>query len=520
MAKVILIILDGWGMSPIEKGNAIYQAKTPFFDYLISDFPATLLHASGQEVGLSWGEVGNSEVGHFNLGIGRVSWQSLPMIDNAIKEGTFLENKTLVETLNRAKGKTLHLVGLLSNGGVHSHINHCFALLDAAKKFSVAKVFIHAITDGRDTAAKEALGFVQETEEEIKKINIDAKIATLSGRYFAMDRDNHWDRMEKVYDAMINWRGEEAKSAEEGINAAYARGESDEFLTPTIISSGKKIENNDTVICFNYRADRSRQLTKMLVDPNFKEFKKSELKDLDFVTMTPYEADWHLNVKTIFEVETMKMSLAEILSANKMSQFHLAETEKSSHVTYFFNGGAENPFPGEKRITIPSPQVATYDLKPEMSAVKVTETFLTEFSKSQFDFSVINFANPDMVGHTGNFVATMKACEIVDGCLRKIADLVLAHENLQMIVIADHGNAEQMENPETKEADKEHTTNYVPMIAVANHYRDRGKKMKPLDFASAEATGILADLAPTILEILKIKKSDLMTGTPLLPEVY
>lgn len=520
MAKVILIILDGWGMSPVEKGNAIYQARTPFFDYLISDFPATLLHASGQEVGLSWGEVGNSEVGHFNLGIGRVSWQSLPMIDNAIKTNAFFENKVLMETLNHAKGKTLHLIGLLSNGGVHSHINHCFALLDAAKKFGVSKVFIHAITDGRDTAAKEALGFVQETETKIKELGVDAKIATLSGRYFAMDRDNHWDRMEKVYDAIINWRGEEAQSAKEGINAAYSRGESDEFLTPTIISGGEAIKSGESVIFFNFRADRARQMVKMLIDPNFKEFQKGELKDLDFVIMTPYETDWHLNVKTIFQIETAPMSLAEILSANKMSQFHLAETEKYAHVTYFFNGGVENPFVGEKRIMIPSPQIATYDLKPEMSAVKVTETFLTEFSKSQFDFSVINFANPDMVGHTGNFLATIKACEIVDQCLRKIADLVLAHENLQMIVIADHGNAEQMENPETKEADKEHTTNYVPLISVANHYRGRGKKAKLLDFASAEATGILADLAPTILEILKIKKSDLMTGSPLLPEVY
>lgn len=519
MAKVILTILDGWGISPIEKGNAIFQAKTPVFDKMLTDFPATLLHAASQEVGLSWGEVGNSEVGHFNLGIGRVAWQSLPTIDSAIKTGVFFKNPVLLEILAKAKNKKLHLVGLLSNGGVHSHLNHLFALLEAAKNAGVKKVFIHAITDGRDTAPKSAGDFVRQTEEEIKKLQFDAKIATLSGRYFAMDRDNHWDRMEKFYQAAVNWRGQEAETAEKAVELAYGRGESDEFLEPTIIKNGEKIETGDAVVCFNYRADRSRQLTKMLIDKDCKEFKKENL-NLEFATMTPYETDWHLDVKTIFKTPLIQTPLAELISINHLSQFHLAETEKYAHVTYFFNGGAEKPFAGEKRIVVPSPAVATYDLKPEMSALKITETFLTEFPKNQFNFSVINFANPDMVGHTGNLPATIKAVEVVDKCLGEVARVVLKDPDTTLLVVADHGNAEQLENPETKEPDKEHTTNFVPLLSIASKYHGQKVKKSVIDFANGEATGILADLAPTILTILGLKKSELMTGAPLLPEIF
>ena len=512
---VVLVILDGMGMSPIAEGNAVYNAKTPFFDSLIKSNKSTLLHASGQEVGLSFGEIGNSEVGHLNLGTGRVVMQDLPRIDQTIQNGSFFENNVLniaIENVNKNKS-TLHLLGLVSNGGVHSHIKHLLALLDLAKKKNVKNVAIHIITDGRDTPAKKAAEFIKIVEEKIKNIGL-GRIASLCGRFYAMDRDNHWlDRTKLAYDLFIDGVGETFTSAQETLDAGYKNGENDESLKPKIIDKNLTIKNKDSVVLFNFRIDRMKQLSKCLIDPDFKDFERGTFnKDLTVVTFTNYGFEPSKMVHIAFFSETLNNSLAEILSKSELNQFHIAETEKYAHVTYFFNGGAEKAFKSESRELIPSPRVLSYDQKPEMSAEDVANHFVSYFKKNRPEFSVINFANCDMVGHTGNYKATIRAVEVVDKCLNNVVSECIKNDSI-VLVTADHGNAEQMINLDTHEIDKEHTVNPVPFIIVTSEKAETGLDKPTL--SSMQPTGVLADVSPTILNLLEINKPAEMNGQSL-----
>lgn len=526
--NVILIILDGWGLSPVEEGNAILKAKTPVFDNLVANFPHTALYASGNEVGLESGEMGNSEVCHLNIGTGRVSQQDLPRINKSISDGSFFENEQLHEAYNwvNKNNSTLHLIGLVSDGGIHSHIDHLFALLELAKKQRVKNVAIHIITDGRDTPQKSAEGFLKKLNEQIAKVGI-GKIATVSGRFYGMDRDNNWDRIEAAYNAMVLGIGEKSDSAENAIKNAYYRKETDENITPTLIDDKLIINNNDAVIFYNYRADRAKQLSSAIFDPVFKNIKRRKVvKNLFFVSFTNFGHEPSPLVKIAFFAQKIENQLAKIISGNNLSQLHVAETEKYAHVTYFFNGGEEKEFAREKRILVPSPKVKTYDQEPQMSASQITDKFLTYYKKSLPDFTVINYANPDMVGHTGNFQAAVKACEVVDQCLGRIVSTI-SDKVSSIIITADHGNAEQMINPQTRDIDKEHTTNPVPLILISNcrmaeadkfqisNLKNTGSLKEKIVFAATQPVGVLADIAPTIIDFLDLNKPDQMTGQSL-----
>lgn len=521
--KVLLIILDGWGLSPIEEGNAILQAKTPVLDSLISQFPHSALSASGNEVGLENGEMGNSEVGHLNLGTGRISQQDLPRINNSISDGSFYDNDRLLEACNWVKknNSKLHLLGLVSNGGIHSHIDHLLALLELAKKQNIKDVVIHMITDGRDCPAKSSESFLEKLNQKIKETGV-GKIVTVSGRFYAMDRDKNWERIEKAYNAMVLGEGEQAVSAETAIKSAYERGESDENITPTAISNSQfPISNNDAIVFFNYRQDRAKQLASALCDPEFKGFKRKKIiKNMFFVSFTNFGHEPSPLVKIAFFADKIQNQLAKIISESKLTQLHIAETEKYAHVTHFFNGGIEKEFAGEKRILIPSPKVATYDKKPEMSAIELTKQLTTYNLQHRPDFTVLNFANPDMVGHTGNLTATIKACETVDKCLGKILLNLCTSTPLNLIIVGDHGNAEQMINPTTKDPDKEHTTNSVPFILVNSDKRlaisDKQMSIEEkMTFAATQPTGVLADVSPTIIDLLGLQKPQEMNGQSL-----
>ena len=507
MRPIVLVILDGWGLSPDVSGNAIFSTPTPNFDKLLAMFPYTSLHASGEEVGLAWGEMGNSEVGHLNLGTGRVIMQDLPRIDKTISEGTFFTNQDLLEAFKFAQGNqsNVHLIGLFSAGGVHSHLNHLLALLDLSKKVQFGNVFIHLITDGRDTSPKTVLKDLPKLEAKIKEVNL-GKIASVMGRYYAMDRDNRLERTQKAYQALTQDNFRALPSAEEAIAAAYAAGKTDEFIDPVAITNTARIAPKDAVIFFNFRSDRARQLSEKIIG----------VGNLYFVSFTSYGYEPTPLVKVAFFAEKLNDQLASLLANANISQLHIAETEKYAHVTYFFNGGWEEPFRGEERILVPSPKVETYDLAPQMSAAEVAARFMENFTTKKPQFTVLNFANPDMVGHTGNLAATQKAIQVVDEKLGRITEAVLPVGDL--IVTADHGNAEQMINPQTQEIDKEHTTNPVPIILGFN---DKKKALQPISLeakialAAQEPTGVLADVTATIVKRLNLTKPTVITGQSL-----
>jgi 2,3-bisphosphoglycerate-independent phosphoglycerate mutase len=503
----ILVILDGWGIAPAWGGNAISMAQTPNFDKCWAGYVRTTLAASGEAVGLPGDEMGNSEVGHLNIGAGRVVKQDISLISSAIQNGTFFTNPILLQAMRNARQNNvgLHLMGLVSDGGVHSHINHLYALLQLAKQQGLKQVFIHAFTDGRDTDPMSALQFISRLDQKTKELGI-GRIASVSGRYFAMDRDNRWDRTRLAYQAIAEGRGEISDSALKAISQSYAIGKLDEFISPVVITQNGQaigtIKNKDSVIFFNFRADRARQITQALVRKNFNGFQREVVfPNLFFVSMVPYiQEDWGLSIRAAFAPKNIRNTLAEVISKNNLKQVHVAETEKYAHVTYFFNGAMEKPFPGEDRKIIPSPRVRTYDQKPEMSAETVKNFVISKMGN--YDFILANFANCDMVGHTGNMPASISAVQEVDKCL---GEIIAATEKIKglTIVTADHGNVEEMIS-KTGSADTEHSTSNVPFILI-----DGGRKFQALH------QGILADIAPTILEIWGVPKPREMTGKSL-----
>ena len=507
-APLLLMILDGWGLNPHQENNAVAMARTPNMTRLCRDYPCSRLDASGLAVGLPAGQMGNSEVGHLNIGAGRIVYQDLTRITKAIEDGSFFSNEVLLDCISRtrAAGGRLHLSGLLSDGGVHSHNTHLYALLELAKKEGISDVFVHCLLDGRDTPPKSGAGYLAQLEAEMQRIGT-GRIATVMGRYYAMDRDKRWDRVEKAYDAMVLGSGNLFASAQQAIEQSYLDGVTDEFVVPAVIVNGGApvgtVKDGDGFIFFNFRSDRAREITRTLADPGFDGFARKSFPDLACYTcMTVYDETYNLPVA--FGPEDLKNILGEVIAKAGLKQLRIAETEKYAHVTFFFNGGDETPFPGEGRVLIPSPrEVATYDEKPEMSARQVTDELLGLLDKDKYDFIVLNFANADMVGHTGILPAAIKAIETVDECVGKIVEKVLEKKG-RAIITADHGNAEDMVD-EKNEPYTAHTTNPVPLVFVD----DTGKNV-------ALRAGILADIAPTVLELLGIPQPAEMTGKSLL----
>lgn len=514
---VVLIILDGFGIAPPSRANAISLAKTPNFDKYASNYPVMPLSASGEAVGLSWGEMGNSQVGHLSLGAGFIPYQNLPRINKAILDGSFLKNTAFLKAIEHVKQKNsrLHLMGLVSSGGVHSYNEHLYALLELAREQGVKEVFVHAFLDGRDTPYNSGVNFIAKLSAKIKEIGV-GQIATLSGRFYAMDRDNRWERVETAYRAIVD--GQSAAVFEDPIKAvemSYAKQVYDEEFVPVIINKAGNIRDRDAVIFFNFRADRARQLTKALVLPGFEKFDRPYMPNLLMVTMTEYETD--LPVTVAFGQVTVDIPLAKVISDAGLKQLHIAETEKYAHVTYFFNGGQETIFPGEHRILVPSPQVLSYDQKPAMSAREITSKVTQNIKEGTYDFIVINFANPDMVGHTGNIQAAVSAIELLDTLIGEIVDISLSYNGV-VLITADHGNVEDMYDMQTGEIDKEHTNNPVPLFVIGSDYA--GKSVLAgttgLDLSRVTPVGVLADVAPTIIKILGLKKPPDMTGSSLI----
>ncbi|MBI5447343.1 MAG: 2,3-bisphosphoglycerate-independent phosphoglycerate mutase [Gammaproteobacteria bacterium] len=501
---LLLLILDGWGYSENPAHNAISQADTPTWDYLWSHYPHTLLSASGTEVGLPQGQMGNSEVGHLNMGAGRVIFQELPRIDSSIESGDFFKNPILCQTMQdlAQSGKALHLMGLLSPGGVHSHEKHLFALLALAQRYSLKEVYIHVFLDGRDTPPRSAETSLQALESVCKTLQC-GRVASLSGRYYAMDRDHRWDRTAQVYQLLTHQHAAfYADDALSALHAAYQRNENDEFVQPTLIRPAVSIQDGDAVIFFNFRADRARQLSHAFLDPTFIHFQRQTLPRLShFVSMTPYAKN--IPSEVAFLPLPLNQMLGEYLSSHGLTQLRIAETEKYAHVTFFFNGGRETPFEGEDRILIASPKVATYDLQPEMSAIELTARLQEAILSKKYDFIVCNYANPDMLGHTGDYSATLKAIETIDQCLKKIYDTLRAADG-EMVITADHGNAECMFDDKTQQPHTAHTQEPVPFIYVG----------RPA--TCSKKHGILADIAPTLLYLLGLAQPTEMTGQPLL----
>lgn len=506
---IVLAVIDGWGVAPPWGGNAVTLARTTFYNKVRTEFPNTTLLASGEAVGLPKDERGNSEVGHLSIGSGQVAHQALPEISAAIKDGSFYKNPTILEAMTRAKtnGKAVHLMGLCSDGGIHSHITHLFALLEMAKAQGLTDVCIHAITDGRDTAPFASEEYCAQINEKIKQIGV-GRICTVAGRYYTMDRDHRWERIEKSYRAMTEGVGLTARTAEAAVASAYRDGFSDEFIIPTTIhgdnNSFRTIQDGDSVIFFNFRGDRAREICQAFMNPEFKEFNRRKvLKDLYFVGFTFYQEG--LPIEVAFRPRDIQFPIARIIADNKLKQLHVAESEKYAHVTYFFNGGREEPFPNCDRIVVPSPKVPSFDQVPAMSTETITETVITHLAS--YDFVIYNYACPDMVGHTGNLRAAILACEAVDKSLEEVSKAVDKLGGL-LIVTADHGNAEQMVNPKTGEPDTEHTANPVPFIMI-------GSMVKGLPLRPA---GTLADVSPTILQLMGLPKPDEMTGTSLIAD--
>ena len=505
----MLMILDGWGISESSVGNAVMAASTPNLDYLIRNFPNTKIKTSGLAVGLPDGQMGNSEVGHLNIGAGRTVLQSLTRISLDIEKGDFFTNAALLDAVKNSKknDSPFHIMGLIGPGGVHSHGDHLNALLKLAKQHDLNKVYIHAFLDGRDTPPRSAKEYLEDLENAISEIGT-GRIVTISGRYYAMDRDNRWDRIQKAYDALTLGNGIQSRSAIDAIREAYEADENDEFVMPrNICAQGDEpvtINDGDSVVFFNFRPDRAREITRAFVDEDFSGFARTKtLKDLLFVTMTEYD-DTIKNVEIAYPNETIKNTLGEYISNLGLSQLRIAETEKYAHVTFFFNGGIEEPFNNEERILIPSPKVATYDLQPEMSAYLVTEKVVDAILKKQFDLIILNFANMDMVGHTGKMDAAIMAVNAVDECVGEIYKAILEVDG-QLLISADHGNSENMLD-DNNEVVTSHSTNPVPLILVR----------KDAEKLSLEDGGVLSDLAPTLLDMMGIKQPEEMTGKSLL----
>jgi 2,3-bisphosphoglycerate-independent phosphoglycerate mutase len=507
---LLLMILDGWGINPNRENNAIALTDPPVMGRLLRGYPSTELTASGMAVGLPEGQMGNSEVGHLNIGAGRIVYQELTRISKAIRDESFFRNPVLLDCMarTRASGGRLHLAGLLSDGGVHSHNTHLYALLELARREGIGEVFVHCFLDGRDTPPRSASGYLAALEEEMRRLGI-GRIASIMGRYYAMDRDNRWNRVERAYRALVSGEGKRSASAGCAIAESYAEGITDEFVLPVILTDGEipvgTLRDGDGFVFFNFRSDRAREITRALTEQEFSGFPRSVRPNLaSFVCMTEYDETFHLPVA--FGPEELKNILGEVVSRAGLRQLRIAETEKYAHVTFFFNGGNEIPFPGEDRVLIPSPkEVATYDLKPEMSAYGVADELIARINADIYDFIVLNFANADMVGHTGVLEAAMKAIAAVDVCVGRVVDEVLSRGGI-LLITADHGNAETMVdesgNPHTA-----HTCNPVPFLLVDDSRKKT--RLRP---------GILADIAPTVLELLGIPQPEEMTGASLLAE--
>ncbi len=504
----MLMILDGFGIRESKVGNAVKLANTPNIDKLMKICPTSIIHTSGLQVGLPEGQMGNSEVGHTNIGAGRIVYQELTRITKSIEDGDFFSIPEFVSAIENCKkhGSKLHILGLLSDGGVHSHIRHLYGLLELAKRKDFEDVYVHCFMDGRDTPPASGESYIVKLEEKMREKGV-GKIATISGRFYSMDRDKRWQRVQKAYDALVNGEGNKATSAVSAIESSYQKEVFDEFVEPTVIYSGDKpvakIEKNDSVIFFNFRPDRARELTRTLVDPEFNEFETKNL-DLYYVTFTQYDATLP-NVNIAFKPEKLVNTFGEYISKNGLTQLRIAETEKYAHVTFFFNGGEEKQYPGEDRILVPSPKVETYDMQPEMSAEEVTVKVVEAIKSGKYNSIILNYANPDMVGHTGSLEAAIKAIEKIDGCVQRVVDAV-KEQNGVLLITADHGNAEQMIDEATGEPHTAHTTNPVPLILV-------GKDNVRLK------EGRLADLAPTMLEIMGLEKPQEMTGESLIEKV-
>ncbi len=510
---VVLTIVDGWGLGRYREGNAIALAETPNIDSYQARFPCTQLRACGEAVGLPEGQMGNSEVGHLNIGAGKVVYQEFTRINLAVKDGSFFENPVLIDTIQKVKenNSSLHLMGLVSDGGVHSHIEHLYALLELAKTHDVKKVYIHSILDGRDVPPANAKKYIIDLENKARSIGV-GEIATISGRYYAMDRDQRWERVEKAYRAFVYGKGEEAASSLHAIEKAYDRVETDEFVLPTVILNydGEPrglIKEGDGLIFFNFRPDRARHITRAFVDKNFKFFDRGpKPPQVHFVCFTLYDVT--IDAPAAFPPDNINITLGETISREGLKQLRIAETEKYAHVTFFFNGGIEESFPGEDRYLIPSPKVATYNLKPEMSAYEVTEKVIEKIREDVYDLIILNYANPDMVGHTGFLEAAINSIKVIDECVGKVVEEVLTKEGV-LILTSDHGNAEQMLDKETGQPHTAHTSNNVPFYLISKNNK-----------AKLREGGTLADIAPTILEVINIKKPQEMTGDSLIIKKY
>lgn len=498
------MILDGFGMNEKEEGNAVKLANIPNIRRVMKEYPNTILHTSGLDVGLPEGQMGNSEVGHTNIGAGRIVYQELTRITKSIEDGDFFSISEFVEAIDNCKknNSKLHIMGLLSDGGVHSHQRHLFALLELAKRRDFEDVYVHCFLDGRDTPPASAEGYLAELENKMKEKGV-GKIATVIGRFYAMDRDKRWERVEKAYNALVKGEGDKFNSVSAAIENSYQKEIFDEFVKPTVICNNEQpiatISENDSVIFFNFRPDRAREITRAIVDEEFDRFARDYFKTY-FVTFTNYD-DTIKNVSIAFKKAEIKNTFGEIVSRNGLKQLRIAETEKYAHVTFFFNGGEERQYEGEDRILIPSPKVETYDLKPEMSAFEVTDKVVEAIHSRKYDSIILNFANPDMVGHTGNIEAAIKALEALDGCVQRVVEAIEEEQGI-LLITADHGNAEQMVDYKTGELHTAHTTNPVPLVIV-------GKDVKIKE-------GRLADLAPTMLDLMGIEKPEDMTGESLI----
>ena len=503
---IMLMILDGFGINEKSDGNAVKQANTPNIDKLMKKYQTTKIYTSGLKVGLPDGQMGNSEVGHTNIGAGRIVYQELTKITKSIEDGDFFSIPEFIEAIENCKkyNSKLHILGLVSDGGVHSHIRHLYGLLEMAKRRDFENVYVHCFLDGRDTPPASAEGYITELEEKMKEKGV-GKIASISGRYYAMDRDKRWERVKKCYDALVKGEGNKSTSATIAIEDSYQKEVFDEFVEPTVICNGETpiatIGEHDSVIFFNFRPDRAREITRAIVDPKFDGFETKKMETY-FVCFTNYDETMP-NVKIAFKKEPLVNTFGEVISKNGLKQLRIAETEKYAHVTFFFNGGEEKQYPGEDRILVPSPKVATYDLQPEMSAREVTEKVVEAINSDKYNAIILNYANPDMVGHTGSLPAAIKAVETVDECVGKVVEAMLAHEGT-MLITADHGNCEQMIDYKTGDPHTAHTTNPVPLILVT-----KNEKLKIKE-------GKLADLAPTMLDILGIEKPEEMTGESIL----
>ncbi|MBC8486020.1 MAG: 2,3-bisphosphoglycerate-independent phosphoglycerate mutase [Bacteroidetes bacterium] len=502
--KAILIILDGWGIGDKSKADAIYNANTPYVDYLMKNYPNSQLLTSGENVGLPDGQMGNSEVGHLNIGAGRIIYQDLIKINKAITDNSIIKNKQLINAFSYAKenNKSVHFIGLVSDGGVHSLNTHLYKLCDITKDYGLNNVYIHALTDGRDTDPRSGLGYIRNLQEHLKSSN--GKIVSLIGRYYTMDRDKRWERIKQGYDLMVEGKGEKTRDILKAIQESYDEGVTDEFIKPIVVVDKKNkpigtIKQGDVVICFNFRTDRLRQITTALTQKDFPEFGMKKM-DLQYYTMTNYDESFK-GINIIYDKENVKNTLGELVAKSGKKQIRIAETEKYAHVTFFFSGGREEEFKNEKRILIPSPKVATYDLQPEMSAFKVKDAIVSELKKQEADFICLNFANGDMVGHTGVYKAILKAIEAVDKCVNEVVETAKAN-GYTCLIIADHGNADYTINPDGT-PNTAHSLNPVPCILVSDEY----KKIN---------NGILADVAPTILAIMGMDIPEGMTGKVLI----